>query len=135
MEAEFQERNKNLKQTLNNLVDKIDTAAQSTHKFLDSEQQTTTTVGGSSTMGMMGSGNPNMMQGTTTTLGSSMLSNHPMATSGTAGDMGGETIHHLDSKLMNSINNDIIAMHSTDPEVFESVATKFDETFGSNALV
>lgn len=41
----------------------------------------------------------------------------------------------LDHKLMNSINDDIAAMHSTDPEIFENVASKFDETFGGNALV
>ena len=41
----------------------------------------------------------------------------------------------LDRKMMNSIRQDIQAMHSSDPEVFEGVATKMDETFGHNALV
>jgi hypothetical protein len=36
---------------------------------------------------------------------------------------------------MNSIEVDILAMHSTDPELFENVASKVDETFGLNALV
>lgn len=42
---------------------------------------------------------------------------------------------NLDHTLMNNIHNDITAMHSTDPELFETVASKFDETFGANALV
>lgn len=42
---------------------------------------------------------------------------------------------NLDHTLMSNIHNDITAMHSTDPELFESVASKFDETFGANALV
>lgn len=40
----------------------------------------------------------------------------------------------MDHKLMNSVQSDIHAMHSTDPEEFEGVASKIDETFGVNAL-
>lgn len=40
----------------------------------------------------------------------------------------------MDRSLMNSVYSDIHAMHSTNPEEFEGVASKIDETFGSNAL-
>lgn len=42
---------------------------------------------------------------------------------------------NMDRKLMNSIESDLHAMHSTDPEEFEGVASKIDETFGINALI
>ncbi|KAI7897955.1 uncharacterized protein BX663DRAFT_526580 [Cokeromyces recurvatus] len=42
---------------------------------------------------------------------------------------------NMDKKLMNNITSDIKAMHSTDPETFEGVASKMDDTFGQNALV
>lgn len=44
-------------------------------------------------------------------------------------------INTMDAKLMNSIKSDVNAMHSTNPEQFEEVATKMDETFGHNALI
>lgn len=44
-------------------------------------------------------------------------------------------INTMDAKLMNSIRSDVKAMHSSNPEQFEEVATKMDETFGHNALV
>lgn len=41
----------------------------------------------------------------------------------------------MDRKLMHSVRSDIHAMHSIDPEEFEGVASKIDETFGCNALM
>lgn len=41
----------------------------------------------------------------------------------------------MDSRMMDSINSDIHAMHSTDAEEFGGIAKKIDETFGCNALI
>jgi hypothetical protein len=43
--------------------------------------------------------------------------------------------NRFDRKLMSSVEADIVAMHSTDPEIFETVASKMEDTFAQNALV
>ncbi|KAF1806008.1 hypothetical protein FB192DRAFT_1293578 [Mucor lusitanicus] len=113
MEAQFIERNSNLKKSLNNIVDKIDTASTKTHDYLAQNVV----------------GNDTLPSATNATKTSNMLeqNNAPTTT--------GFGINTMDAKLMNSIKSDVNAMHSTNPEQFEEVATKMDETFGHNALV
>ncbi|CAO0799986.1 unnamed protein product [Mucor circinelloides] len=112
MEAQFVERNSNLKKSLNNIVDKIDTASSKTHDYLAQNV-----------------GNDTSLSTANTTKSSNILeqNNAPNST--------GFGINTMDAKLMNSIRSDVKAMHSTNPEQFEEVATKMDETFGHNALV
>ncbi|KAK4510015.1 uncharacterized protein ATC70_006184 [Mucor velutinosus] len=112
MEAQFIERNGNLKQSLNNIVDKIDTASSKTQDLAQN-------VAGNGTL-------PSAANATKT---SNILeqNNAPHST--------GFGIHAMNARLLNSIRSDLNAMHSTNPEQFEQVATKLDETFGHNALI
>ncbi|GAN03585.1 hypothetical protein MAM1_0043d03040 [Mucor ambiguus] len=112
MEAQFIERNSNLKKSLNNIVDKIDTASSKTHDYLAQNV-----------------GNDTLPSASDATKTSNILeqNNAPNST--------GFGINTMNAKLMNSIRSDVNAMHSTDPEQFEVVATKMDETFGLNALI
>ncbi|KAI8334104.1 hypothetical protein BD560DRAFT_378473 [Blakeslea trispora] len=131
LEAQFVERNQNLKQTLNNIVDKIDTAATKTQDYLETNASQL-------------SNNSNNLQSsqvvgndrlTTMAVGTGNLDNGLNRATHGGEDNIDMSNNMLDRKMMSSIRQDIQAMHSTDPEVFEDVATKMDETFGHNALI
>ncbi|KAI8644185.1 hypothetical protein BD408DRAFT_481579 [Parasitella parasitica] len=109
MKAQFIERNGNLKKSLNDIVDKIDTASSKTHDYLAQS------VGSEANLpsGNASAKSSNILEQTSTGLG----------------------INSMDSRLMRSIKSDINAMHSIDAEQFEDIASKIDETFGQNALV
>ncbi|CEP09396.1 hypothetical protein [Parasitella parasitica] len=109
MEAQFIERNGNLKKSLNSIVDKIDAASSKTHDYLAQN------VGGETSLS---SGNASVKP-------SNILEQNST----------GFGINSMDSRLMRSIKSDINAMHSSDAEQFEDIASKIDETFGQNALV
>lgn len=128
MEAEFHERNKNLKESFNNVVDKIDHATQSTQDFLESPH------GGASLNSDDIARNKDSIFGANSTQSNSDMSTTTNRRPSLIREQGFHQTH-LDYTLMSNIENDIIAMHSTDPELFEIVASKFDETFGANALV
>lgn len=42
--------------------------------------------------------------------------------------------HGINKSAMDAIKRDVDAMHHTDPEGFERVGTKIEETFGASAL-
>ncbi|OBZ84385.1 hypothetical protein A0J61_07570 [Choanephora cucurbitarum] len=134
LEAQFVERNQNLKQTLNNIVDKIDTAATKTQDFLETNaNQMSNNLQGNNLQSSQLVHNDRM---TTMAVGTGNFDNGLYKTAHGGGEDNIDMSNNmLDRKMMNSIRQDIQAMHSSDPEVFEGVATKMDETFGHNALV
>ncbi|KAI8052605.1 uncharacterized protein B0P05DRAFT_562136 [Gilbertella persicaria] len=136
LEAQFVERNQNLKQTIHSFVDKIDSAATKTQDFLEhnassmANAQTSNATATTTTV-------PTGGRLSTMTVGTGNFNNGIRAT--TATHTGEDDIsmdnNIFDRKAMSSIQHEIQAMHSSDPEIFEEVATKMDETFGHNALV
>ncbi|KAI7895265.1 uncharacterized protein EV154DRAFT_38834 [Mucor mucedo] len=191
MEAEFIERNNNLKRSWNNIIDKIDNVARSTHSYLEAPELRADINSTSTESGHLGafkaSGNPGNYSDTTSTSG--MMNGRVNRTGFYDEDSGLNSGRHstgfydgrinsaisnsrsrsgydstqatdnletrrtpsnvlveqssrhsggltsMDRKLMNSVQSDIHAMHSTDPEEFEGVASKIDETFGNTALM
>lgn len=113
MQAQFNERNKNLKDSVNTVVDKIDQVANKTQNYISENTQQVQSQKDTSSGLTMGLGQANLEQD----------SAEP--------DMSGNV---ADKSLMSSIRHDIDAMHSTNPEVSKDLSSKFEETFAHNAL-
>ncbi|KAI8977350.1 hypothetical protein BDF20DRAFT_561595 [Mycotypha africana] len=117
LEAQFNERNSNLRKNFGQLVDKIDEAANKTQDYLNKE------IGEDANALSSQTNNAAISNDRT----SNILNQ--------ANKSKGSLIDYWDAKAMNSIRDDIKAMHSLNPEDFELIAPKMDETFGHNALV
>ncbi|KAI8993640.1 hypothetical protein BDB01DRAFT_903126 [Pilobolus umbonatus] len=116
IQAQFNERNKNVKQTWNNVVHKVDDVLQST--YVDESKITNNPLAS------------NASNVTNTTPGAGNTLSGVTGTSDTKNKMAS-----WDASLMKSIQDDVTAMHQADAEKFEPVASKMDETFGNNALI
>ncbi|KAG2232134.1 hypothetical protein BDF21DRAFT_251149 [Thamnidium elegans] len=147
LDAEFIERNNNLKRTWNNIIDKVDHAAKNTHDYLEAPELRADIDATADHGGRLGAfKNSSSNDHTTATTNANNLNTSMYdgtrrrsslfgeQTSRHAANSTGWGVNLMDHKLMNSVYNDIHAMHSTNAEEFEGVASKFDETFGNSAL-
>ncbi|GAA5796225.1 hypothetical protein HPULCUR_001595 [Helicostylum pulchrum] len=154
LEAEFIERNNNLKRTWNNIIDKVDHAARSTHDYLEAPELRADIDATADHGGHLGAfknsssnyynDNTTAATATNTTAADNLNTSMHDGTRRRSSIIGEQTsrsgggtgwgVNLMDHKLMNSVYNDIHAMHSSSAEEFEGVASKIDETFGNSAL-
>ncbi|KAG1152186.1 hypothetical protein G6F37_000331 [Rhizopus arrhizus] len=122
MEAQFRERNTNLKNDINQAVN---TATSKTKDMWESAQQQDTSNIGAGSVDNATQTYDNVTQ-TSTSAGA--------YNSAADNDAPLEIGHDANQWLMDSIRQDIRDMHSRDPDEFGHISGKIEDTFGENAL-